>query len=294
VPTHLHEILIEIFRERPSLVADLLGGQIRMALPAFDEARLSSGELTDIAATEYRADAVVTLHNEGGQPVLAVVVEVQLRTDPQKLRSWVSYVATLYARLGCRVALLVVCPKQSVADWSALPITFGPPGSVLTPVAIGPDHIPRVTDPLEARRTPELAVLSALAHGGDPNPAPVLNALVEGLHVVDLEHFELYTDFLRAVLPAAARDCLEEFMPIAGYQLQSDFARRQIREGEARGEARGEAKALLMILDARGVSVPEEVRARIAECTDLDRLASWVRRAATAEKIGDLDESFAG
>lgn len=36
-----------------------------------------------------------------GQPVLAVVVEVQLDRDPRKRRSWPPYLATLHARPGC-------------------------------------------------------------------------------------------------------------------------------------------------------------------------------------------------
>jgi hypothetical protein len=69
-------------------------------------------------------------------------------------------------------------------------------------------------------------------------------------------------------------------------QYQSEFALRNFRQGEATGEAR----AVLAILDTRGVKVPDETRARIASCTDLDQLDTWVRRAATANKIQDLDD----
>jgi hypothetical protein len=91
-----------------------------------------------------------------------------------------------------------------------------------------------------------------------------------------------------------ARDCLEEFMTTTSHRYQSDFARRYFSQGEAtgeaRGEARGEAKAVLAILDARSVQVPDDIRANIAGCTDLDQLGVWIRRAATAEKIQDLDD----
>src|SRR4051794_15743715 len=118
MPTMLHEVLIQMFRKRPSLAAELLGGPLHGKVPHFDEALLSSGELTDVTPTEYRADAVVTL-NERHTPALAVVVEVQLRADQHKRRSWPAYVTTLHARMGCPVALLVLCTQQKVADWAA-------------------------------------------------------------------------------------------------------------------------------------------------------------------------------
>ncbi|MGQ0779012.1 MAG: hypothetical protein ACT4NY_32135, partial [Pseudonocardiales bacterium] len=57
---------------------------------------------------------------------------------------------------------------------------------------------------------------------------------------------------------------------------------------EAKGEAKGEAKAVLAVLDARGIDVPEDVRTRITGCSDLGQLDAWVRRAATADSVKDL------
>lgn len=291
MPSHLHEILIEMFRDRPTLAAELLGGPLKISVPDFDEARLSAADLTDTAPTEYRADAVVTLVDDG-KPALAIVVEVQLRADTRKRRSWPVYVATLHARLGCPVALLIVCPDQAVAYWAAVPIIIGPPGSMLTPVVLGPEQVPIVTDLATARRVPEIAVLSALAHGARPDPRPIFEALLTALDVIDHDHANLYTDLVFAVLPAAARDYLEELMTTTSHKYQSEFARRYFTEGEARGEARGEAKAVLAILDARGITVPDSVRTHIAGCTDLGQLDTWIRRAATAHKIQDLDDTF--
>ncbi len=52
----------------------------------------------------------------------------------------------------------------------------------------------------------------------------------------------------------------------------------------------GEVAALLTILDSRRVEVPGDIRTRIEQCTDLDQLRTWIRRAATAEKIQDLGD----
>jgi len=43
----------------------------------------------------------------------------------------------------------------------------GHPGWAFVPVVLGPDSVPVVTEPDRARQDPELAVLSALAHGGE-------------------------------------------------------------------------------------------------------------------------------
>lgn len=264
----------------PELLSHLLG----VEMPAFDTVRLASSELNDIAPTEYRADAVVTLEREG-VPVLGIVIEVQLRPDGQKRRTWPVYVVTAYARLGCPVVLLVFSPDQVVADWCLTRIEVGGPGMTLAPLVVGPRHIPAVTDSETARRSPHLAILSAMAHGGDAHPEPVFGALVAALDTVDQDHADLYNDLVLASLPAVARRRLEEFMAITGHRYESEFALRYFNKGKAEGEA----EAVLAILDARGVAVSDEDRARIASCTSLAQLDAWVRRAITAEKIQDLD-----
>ncbi|MBO3736292.1 hypothetical protein [Actinoplanes flavus] len=279
MPSHLHEILIEMFRGRPSLAAELLDGPLHGDLPEYDEAHLSSAELTDVAPTEYRADAVITL-TRSGDIVLAVVVEVQRRADAQKRRSWPAYVATLYARLGCPVALLVLCPQQSVADWAMRDIRLGPPGSQVTPVVFGPAQTPLITDPATARQMPELAVLSTLAHAGEADPTPLFKALFSALDVIEADRAALYHDFMLTALPAATRKLLEEFMTTTDHPYKSDWARRQFAEGEA--------TAILTVLAARGLEISDEARTTITGCTDLDQLTEWIRRAATAERVEDL------
>lgn len=296
-PSLLHEGLLQLFRDHPALAAELLDGQLRVGVPNFAAARLASSDLNQVTPTEYRADAVVTLDGARG-PVLAVVVEVQLGTDTDKRYTWPAYVATLQARLRCPVVLLVLCPEQRIANWCAAPLANNPPGLpglVLTPVVLGPGQVPVVTDPDTARHAPHLAVLSAVMHGGHrPNPTPLFAALLAALDAVEQDDASLYADLVLTMLPtAAARDNLEEFMTVTSHRYHSDFARRYYSQGEAEGEARGraegEARAVLAILDARGVAVPDDVRARIAGCTDLDQLDTWVRRAVTADKIQDLD-----
>jgi hypothetical protein len=148
---------------------------------------------------------------------------------------------------------------------------------------------PCVTDPAVARRQPELAVLSALAHGAEAGQSGVLEAFLAALSVVDLEHSSLYADVVLTALPAAAREYLEAFMTAITHRYQSDFARRYFAEGEAKGEAKGKAEAkaeaVLAVLQARGVEVGGVDRDQIIGCEDHDQLDSWLLRAATATTI---------
>ena len=195
--------------------------------------------------------------------------------------------ATLRARLRCPVSLLVVCPDRAVAAWCAAPIALGDPGSVLAPLVLGPDLVPAVTDPARAAaRSPELAVLGAIAHGA--RQPGVLDALLVALAAIEPDRAELYLDIVLDALPAAARDHLEALVTTGTHEYRSDFARRYFSRGKAEGEANGEARAILTVLATRGVEVPEPARARIAACTDLDQLDRWVRRAAVATEVDEL------
>lgn len=194
--------------------------------------------------------------------------------------------------MGLSGVLLVISVDAATARWCAAPIEIGHPGLVLRPLVLGPEQVPVVTDPGQADRVPELAVLSALTHGTGPEQERVFRAMLSGLRHVDAGHSAMYTDLVLDRLSGAARQCLEELVNVATYEYQSDYARRYFSrgkaEGEARGTAAGEARALLAVLAARDIDVPEAVRERITGCTDLDQLEAWVRRAATATSVHDL------
>lgn len=289
----MHEVLVEIFRQRPALAAELLTDALGIELPVFGQARLEPADCVDLAPTEYRADAVVVL-SQAARPVRAVVVEVQLRRDDDKLWTWPVYLHTLRARLRCPTLLLVVCVDEATAAWAATRIELGQPGSTLTPLVIGPDRVPVFTDAAPALRAPELAVLSALAHGRDPRRSEVLDVLADALAGVETQQAVLYLRLVLAALPQAARIHLEELMTTGTYEYQSEFTERLRNEGAARGEAKGRAEAkaddVLRVLRARGVEVPDDVRARIVGCTDLERLDAWLDRASTAHSVDDLGD----
>jgi len=65
---------------------------------------------------------------------------------------------------------------------------------------------------------------------------------------------------------------------------RSSFS-RQLR---AEGRAEGWAASVLRALDARGVSITDQQRARIEGCTDLDQLEEWLGRAAIATQASEV------
>ncbi|MFG1851755.1 hypothetical protein ACGFJT_07940 [Actinomadura geliboluensis] len=77
-------------------------------------------------------------------------------------------------------------------------------------------------------------------------------------------------------------------MTLAGYEWKSDFAKAHRAKGRAEGRAEGEAKALLLVLEGRGIAVPNEVRKRVMSCVDSDQLEGWLKRAAVVDRAEDL------
>ncbi|MQA17537.1 MAG: hypothetical protein GEV09_26625, partial [Pseudonocardiaceae bacterium] len=160
--------LVELFRNELSLSADLLAGVFSVPVPAYRAARLGDPVIKDITPTERRSDAVVVFADADDDPVLGVIVEVQLTWDEDKEWVWPAYPATLRARLHCPVMLLVISPTGAVATRCAVPIHLGHPGLVLTPLVLGPDQIPVITDPAQGAAAPRTR--RAVRHHPQPRP----------------------------------------------------------------------------------------------------------------------------
>jgi predicted transposase YdaD len=60
------------------------------------------------------------------------------------------------------------------------------------------------------------------------------------------------------------------------------------KEGRREGRREGYAKAILVVLEARGLDVNNAERAWIATCTNRKQLKIWLRYALTAGQTSDL------
>jgi hypothetical protein len=59
-------------------------------------------------------------------------------------------------------------------------------------------------------------------------------------------------------------------------------------KGEAKGRSEGEARAILRVLERRGLPVSSEQRSRVLSCADLTILEAWLDRAVTAASIDEV------
>lgn len=70
-----------------------------------------------------------------GEPVLGIVAEAQLQSDPQKRFTWPVYVAGLRARFKCPACVLAVTAREAMTEWCREPIVLGP-GNVFTTLVV--------------------------------------------------------------------------------------------------------------------------------------------------------------
>lgn len=285
MPSHLHEALLLLFRNRPALAPELLREALRLQLPDYTDVRIDSADLTDIQPAEYRADLVVLLLRD--TPVLGIVLEVQLSSDENKRFVWPAYVANLRARIRCPVCLLVIAADEGVARWACKAVELGG-GNRFVPWVLGPSGVPEITDNERAIEDPELAVLSAMAHGHDPDTAKAVRiALLAQLASLplDAERSTLYCDLVLNALPEAARRALQT-MNASKYEYQSEFARRYFGQGKAEGHSEGRIEIVLKLLATRyGIlSAAVEAHVRGVGSTELDSVAERVLTASTLDE----------
>jgi len=299
MPSFDHEAILELFRRRPTLAAELARDELRLPVPG--HVQVADSNMTEVAPTERSADLVLLFSDlAGGPPRRAIIVEAQLAIDADKRRSWWWYLVGVHTRHRCDVVLVIVTPIPAVAAWARRPLTLGHPGASLTPIVIGPDAVPVVTDAAEARLAPELAVLSAMMHGHGDAAIDIGKAVFAAVRDLDEDRAALYTDVVFRVVHAAARAILEGLMASGAYEYKSDFALRYVakgreegrqegrQEGRGEGEARGRALAVLAFLSARGLEAAPELRQRVLTCTDLATLDGWITRAANAHALVDV------
>ncbi len=244
MPSFTHEILVELVRNRGDVVRELLRACAGVTLEGVT-AEVASADLSQTVSVEYRADCTMVFREPTGAAVLAVVVEVQLQADPGKRRTWPMYVAAARARFDCAAMLLVIAPELAVARWARQPIELGHPGFRLQPLVVAYEDVPRIEDVALARRLPELAVLSALAHR---TQEVAMAALVGARSLLDEDLSRLYFDVAMLAVPDAVRSFLEAQM--LRYEYQSDFARKYVQQGreEGREEAIGHLRAAALEL----------------------------------------------
>jgi hypothetical protein len=284
VPSLSHEVLVDLFRHcgelAPALLASVAGIDLAHAV-----AEIGSPDLSQIAPTEYRADAVILLRDHRHAVTSAIVVEVQIAIDPRKHYTWPVYLTNLRAAHDCPVTLLVVAPEPSTARWARHPIETGHAGFTLTPIVIDFANVPRIVDRETALKLPELAVLSTMAH---PH-LEIARPTVDAISTLPADRTKLYFDQILSAMDPADRKYLEAHMQ--GYVYQSDFARRYYSQGLAEGLAEGEEKGFRLSIQAlvnarlRVISPAEQAAIEAARPEDATAWITALSKARSAASV---------
>ena len=307
MPTLEHNALVEMFRETPGLAPHSLAILFHVDVPLHASVAVVESALDQLLPVEFRADLVLELRDASGVLVLAIVLEVQREEDPDKSHSWPVYVTVVRAKKRCPAIVLVVAPDAAVARWAAQPIDLGLGLGSLQPLVVGPGSVPLVTDPAEAARETELAVLSAVAHGNGENGLAVVQAALVALGRLDREHAAVYFHIIWNGLREPMRRALERLVmerqtegKTPDFPFVQEIFERGSRAGELKGHREGELKghregkldglrdALLRLVGRAGIRLSEDDHTRIQACTDAATLDRWIENVLGAKTAADV------
>jgi len=80
-----HEGPVDLVREHPEIAAELVRGAPGVKLPAQLAVSLAPTDMSSVVPVQYLADMVVLITDaKTGKPVLAVIIEPQLRSSKTK------------------------------------------------------------------------------------------------------------------------------------------------------------------------------------------------------------------
>lgn len=158
---------------------------------------------------------------------------------------------------------------------------------------LGPDNVPAIAAVEQARDDVMLTVLSALTHRRSQAVGAILQTLAAALAEVDVPTAAFLAEFTEAGLGASpAARIWRAIMSTMTYPYQSKL--RAMWTAEAREQAHQEGRAeeaaiaVLRVLEARTLTVPEAVVRRVRGCTDPAVLEELLTRAVTVERAEDI------
>ncbi|WP_437276834.1 hypothetical protein WME90_37115 [Sorangium sp. So ce375] len=318
MPTLEHNALVEMFREHPELAPHWLATLFHLEVPPHASVGVVESSLDQLIPVEFRADLVLELRDAHGALVLAIVIEVQRDMDPDKKFSWPTYVTVVRAKKRCGTVVLVIATDARVAVWAAENINLGLGLGHVEPLVLGPAVVPEITDPADAEKDIELALLSAVAHGNGPNGLAVVQAALVALGRLDREHAMVYFQVIWSGLREPMRRALEalvmerqiegeETFPfvqelmergkLAGLREGKLAGLREgklagLREGKLaglrEGELKGKRDTLLRLLARAGIALTENESARIHACVDNATLDRWIDNVLGAKTATEV------
>jgi hypothetical protein len=302
MPSLEHEAPLEVIRQQPEVVADLLRRVLpHLRLPARVTGALGSADMSQVAPTQYVADMVVVLADQQtSKPVLAVVIEPQGRDRKTKKVSWPVYVTTaIKANRVPRAILVVLCWDPREAARCRRVIATGHPGFDLYPIVVDPSTFPDWRD-----AGPYLTILAGATKAIDLGTPSGRDAVLAAIEQTGASHADTaaLTTIILGVADAAARRELEALM--ASSKFRSTFVDGLLQQGEERGLEKGREKGreegreegavtskvedLVKVIKARGLHLTKAQLELVTSCADLSRLATWFDRALDGKTTDEI------
>lgn len=186
-----------MLRESPELVLRLVDIIAREHLPPGAVLEPVPSRLWDSRPSGSRPpDAAYLIKDADGELIRPIALAVQLGPCPGKKDEWLHCMATLLSTFRSLVTFVVVTLDRDTERWCAEPLVLDHGPSVFRPAVIGPSVIPRIADIAQAKTTPELAVLSALAHARASGAMTIAFAAIAACETLDTDQGRRYADFL--------------------------------------------------------------------------------------------------
>lgn len=292
MPKIPHDALHHLFREEPLLFNRSMHKVLGFEFPKTRSLSVIDTDLTEVKNIVRQVDTMLLADTVDGEHI--VMIEPQTDTSESKRRSWAWYVAYAHNYFGLPVTLMVITPKADTARWARKPVTVGLPEwptMTLQPIVLGPDNVEPVYDVGAACEDIVYAVLATLTRRLDDDIERPLRVLAAALDTFDGQTARYWAEYTEGGLgEGCARELWRTIMETMPYKYPSQMRLMGREEGRAEGRLEGESRALLKMLEARGVKLSARDRERIATCTDAELLETWVGRAAIA---ADAEELFA-
>jgi hypothetical protein len=312
MPSNEHEIPLQLVDDKLELLPELIRRTLALQLPPYKELRREKSELGELSPTDRRADLVLTLR-DGNIVKAGIILEVQLKPDNRKKYNGPAYAASLHAELNLArfdpktneeagdpipVYLVILTFSEATASWAQDPIKTLMPNAPLRFLVIGPSLIPRIEKSDEAKKSPELALLSAMAHARRPKDISVVAATYEAISsLADPERVNIYLDYLAAVLSDGLKTHLEKLMNIDPntfefrsttfrklFQDKMDIEVKKEVQKELQKEVQKETakerlaikrEDILALLSLRKITHKTTDRQKIEACDNLALLNTW-------------------
>jgi hypothetical protein len=304
MPGPIHDGLLALLLNSRPLVFELAARCGARLHGAHEELRSSSEVFQDpgVPGRLFTADAVLIgwAMVEGKLvEVDGVVLEIQMHHDRLKLYSWIIYRAGVRSRHRCRGWTLVVSSEPEVRQRARELFEQEPE---LEPLIVEPDLIPQIVDFSQARREPELTILSAVMHARSETAVACGRAALVALLEVPRENQQCYLDLVSACLTEdQMAEAAEQLPPeveieLSKMELESYAYAKGLRRGREAGVEEGRSALVTRLratLAQRGIELDLASRARVERCQDLEQLSLWLVRAATATSTNDLFDAHA-